>query len=185
MNDSTNDIWRDIDGFPGYRVQRDGTVWSCWQKPWPAAPAEITKHWRKLKAGPDAYGYPVVTLCRDGKKHHRKVHRLILQAFIGSCPDKQEACHNDGNRANNNLSNLRWASHKDNLSDQELHGTKNIGERNGSAKLTIEKVKAIREQHASGVRQSLIAKSFGISSHIVSNVVLRKNWTHHSLETMK
>lgn len=50
------------------------------------------------------------------RKQHR-VHRLILEAFIGPRPPGFYACHIDDNRTNNKLSNLKWGSPKENGQD--------------------------------------------------------------------
>jgi hypothetical protein len=47
-----------------------------------------------------------------------------------------EACHGDGDSANNRLGNLRWDTPTNNHADKILHGTTNRGERSGTAKLT-------------------------------------------------
>lgn len=36
------------------------------------------------------------------------VHRLVLEAFVGECPEGFECDHIDRNRSNNCLQNLRW-----------------------------------------------------------------------------
>jgi hypothetical protein len=45
-----------------------------------------------------------------GERKKRYLHRLVLEAFIGSCPTGMEGCHKDGDPANNNLENLRWGT---------------------------------------------------------------------------
>lgn len=47
---------------------------------------------------------------------------LILEAFIGPCPNGMECCHNDDNRANNKLGNLRWDTHANNVIDGYRNG---------------------------------------------------------------
>ena len=51
------------------------------------------------------------------------VHRLVLTAFVGPCPSGMEGCHNDGDRSNNRLDNLRWDSRKENNLDAVVHRT--------------------------------------------------------------
>jgi hypothetical protein len=53
----------------------------------------------------------------------RRIHRLVLQAFVGPCPAGQECCHGDGDPSNNVLSNLRWGTRSDNRRDSVGHGT--------------------------------------------------------------
>ena len=49
-------------------------------------------------------GYPAV----DVGPQRYKVHRLVLETFIGYRPDGLECCHWDDVKTNNRLDNLRW-----------------------------------------------------------------------------
>lgn len=60
---------------------------------------------------------------KRGKAHHRLVHRLVLEAFVGPCPEGMEACHWDGDPTNNRLENLRWDTRSENHRDAARHGT--------------------------------------------------------------
>mgnify|MGYP000973833453 CR=1 FL=1 len=68
-------------------------------------------------------GYLQVALHREGRRGRAFVHRLVLEAFSGPCPSGMEACHIDGDPANNALSNLRWGTHSENMFDKVRHGT--------------------------------------------------------------
>lgn len=83
----------------------------------------------------DDNGYLVVVLTNQkGKKACRGVHRLVLLAFEGSPPEGKPQCaHADGNKRNNSLHNLRWASAKENAQDKMRHGT-NYSPRCGSTR---------------------------------------------------
>ena len=99
--------------------------------------------------------------------------------FKGPPPDpKMEACHNDGNKDNNRLSNLRWDTKKNNKADMVKHGTAQRGEKGGLAKLTNEQVFEIREKHKSGASYNELAKNFKCAQSTIHNVVTRKTWKH-------
>ena len=69
-------------------------------------------------------GYQRVVLSEPNRgKREEFVHVLVLKAFIGPCPDGTECCHNDGNPANNAISNLRWDTRSGNIFDAVRHGT--------------------------------------------------------------
>lgn len=51
------------------------------------------------------------------------VHRLVLAAFVGPCPEGMEVRHLDGNPANNRLENLKYGTVSENRFDSVRHGT--------------------------------------------------------------
>lgn len=53
-------------------------------------------------------GYYRVNLYKNGDRHTRLVHRLMLVAFVGPCPEGYEALHVDGQPTSNTISNLSW-----------------------------------------------------------------------------
>lgn len=113
----------------------------------------------------------------DGSKRLRYVHQLVLEAFRGPRPSRRhEAAHRDGDGEHNHLSNLRWATFRSQWLDKLRHGRANIGERCGSAKLTREQVRQIRELCARGQFQNAVAPQFGVSRSAVHSIVRRKRW---------
>lgn len=68
-------------------------------------------------------GYLRVHLCKDGDKDELYIHQLVLLTFKGPCPPGEQACHGDGNPANNRLSNLRWGTPSENIYDNVRNGT--------------------------------------------------------------
>lgn len=74
-------------------------------------------------------GHRQVKLHVDGLGRTRKVHQLVLEAFVGPRPEGMHGCHNDGVVANNHLGNLRWDTPASNCLDMVLHGTHNKGRR--------------------------------------------------------
>ena len=59
-------------------------------------------------------GYLTVTLSKNGKSNSKHVHRLLAQAFIPNPENKATVNHIDGNKLNNNLDNLEWATYSEN-----------------------------------------------------------------------
>lgn len=104
-----------------------------------------------------------------------KVHRIVLTAFRGPCPEGQEGCHNSGDTRDNRLDNLRWDTHTSNIADRALHGTSNRGERCGTAKLTLEQVRLIR---ADTRMQKHIAADFGVRQSAISRIKTGDRWAH-------
>ncbi len=114
-----------------------------------------------LRTPPNSVGYPSVSLFTKGVRRERTVHRMVLEAFVGPCPEKHECLHKDGSRANNNLSNLRWGTHVDNMNEASRHGT--LG---GVAKTRL----VVRQMKEMALNQSLrsIGRYFGVHHATVS-----------------
>jgi hypothetical protein len=132
----------------------------------------------------DGVGRQLVQLWQDGKPDYVRVHRLVLLAFRGPCPEGMEACHGDGNASNNALWNLRWDTHQANVGDAIGHGTKvdppiHRGARNSRAKLTAEIVRAIRaDREATGKSYQQLASQHGVSWQAIASVITKRTWTH-------
>lgn len=58
-------------------------------------------------------GYLYVDLYQGNKRSKETVHRLVAEAFIPNPDNKPTVDHKDGNRQNNAISNLRWASYSE------------------------------------------------------------------------
>lgn len=136
-------------------------------------------------------GHCYVVLSRQQIYYTRYVHRLVLEAFVGPCPDGMEACHDpDRTPSNNNLNNLRWDTHKENWKDSLRHGTAylegpkefaNKGSSHSMAKLNESQVLMIRKLYATGnFTQAELADLFGLNggNATISVIVNKKVWTH-------
>lgn len=115
------EVWREIEGFEGiYDVSNHGRVrrhYGAWNnKPY----VKVLKPWPKGPKGHLAVG---LALGRGRERSVRLVHRLVLAAFVGSCPDGMEVRHLDGNPGNNTVENLAYGTHSENEMDKVLHGT--------------------------------------------------------------
>ena len=70
---------------------------------------------RILKLQIDQFGYYVINIIKDNKKYHKRVHRLVLMAFVPNPENKPTGNHKDGIKLNNHLPNLEWATYKENV----------------------------------------------------------------------
>lgn len=128
------EIWRIVKGYEGlYEVSNLGRVRSIDRIVWDYDPRWENKRSRKLRGrilSQANQDYLSVMLSKDGIESSYSVHRLVLEAFAGPCPDGMEACHWDGNSKNNRIDNLRWDTRKNNHIDKQRHGTNNAGQDN-------------------------------------------------------
>ncbi len=168
--------YRAVEGYPGYRVGSDGTIWSRLKR-LGRRPSFLGTEWVQLHPTRSA-GYRRLPLYHDGTHRSFTLHSLILNAFVGPCPEGMEGCHNNGNADDCSVSNLRWDTHKNNHADKILHGTIQEGMRNTKAKLTDADVIRIRERVAAGEEGKLIAEEYGVRQPTVSALWLRKTWRH-------
>lgn len=112
--------WVRVDGFERYEVSDQGRVRS-WI-PWRNTPLP-----RLIYIGSKGRKEHRMVILRDGggKRTQRLVHRLVLAAFVGPCPEGMEVRHVDGNPRNNHVGNLAYGTHSENERDKVRHGTHN------------------------------------------------------------
>lgn len=161
--------WCPVLGLPKYDVSSLGRVRSNtnWSK----------GHLLKLALcgkGPAKYWY--VGLCRNGRRHTRVLHQLVLEAFVGPRPKGMVSRHLDGNRLNCRLSNLAWGTGKENMADRRKHGRGANGERNPGAKLTLAQVLAIRSQALTKGDMKHLANAFDVRVTTIQNIFSGKSW---------
>ena len=103
-----------IQGFENYEISNFGNV------------RNITTG-RILKQSLDKNGYKRINLNNTYTQH---IHLLVAKAFIPNPENKRVVDHIDGDRTNNNTSNLRWASHSENSMNRVLQSN-NISGKSG------------------------------------------------------
>lgn len=167
------ETWRTVDGFPDYEVSSLGRMRS-----WKPKGRWVGRPKAARIIGPNMHvktGYVYACLCRVGAREYRYVHHLVLEAFVGPCPDGMECAHKNGVRNDNRLSNLRWDTPAGNAADKLVHGTSNQGSRHPLAKLNEEKVAAILAETGTSVA---VARKYGVSDGTINAVRARKTWKH-------
>jgi hypothetical protein len=166
---------KEINGHLGYWVDSEGNVWTIWKKhsgnrkSRQAKPRLIHQH-----VGKDSYLQVKID------RETRKVHRLVLEAFVGPCPEGMCCRHLDGNPLNNRLGNLRWGTGRENWEDKIRHGRDKVGHNhgasNGRAKLTGTDVEEIRRLRLAGLGPAEIGRRFGVNRNHVTHICQGKKW---------
>lgn len=183
------EVWKDVVGYEGYyQVSNLGRVKSLDREISYIDPrwgAHVTKKISEKILRPRGYKrYLCISLSKNNIFHGREIHRLVLETFVGPCPEGMVCCHRDGNRHNNNLDNLRWDTAKGNAEDNikngtRLYGEKNplwgaIGEKNPNSKLKDSDAETIRELRASGLTYRKIGEMYGVALQTIHRIVIRR-----------
>lgn len=170
--DQNADELCDIPGYTDYAITRDGRVWS--------KPKRCSPMGRWLKKRLTARGHLYVNLTRGGKPHSKYVHRLVLETYVGTCPEGMECRHLNGDPTDNRVENLAWGTHKENMHDRDRHGTTSRGEAHGTmSKLTPQQVRRIVDMYRTGLlSQEEIGDHYGVTQCTISGIVNRKAWRH-------
>lgn len=95
-------IWKDIEGYSNYEVGNYGDVRA----------KESSRILKKLIRGREKYLY--VELYGEAGRKKKSIHRLVAIAFLSNPENKPQVNHKDGNRQNNDSSNLEWVTSSEN-----------------------------------------------------------------------
>lgn len=118
--------WEDILGYEGlYQVSNWGKVKSM-------ARTVLNKHGlpqkypeKLLRVDVSNMGcskYYRVTLCKNHTTKRYLVHRLVAEAFICNPCNKEFVNHIDNNGENNEVTNLEWVTHSENMLHSQVQG---------------------------------------------------------------
>lgn len=118
-----NEQWKPIKGYEGfYEVSDHGRVRSVDRVIPHRRSGQLRLKGKIIVQGTDEGRHMFARLCCEGTANQMYVHRLVLEAFVGPCPEGMEGLHWDDDQKNNHLSNLRWGTRSDNISDMKRNG---------------------------------------------------------------
>lgn len=111
------EVWKDIDGYEGrYQISNKGRVRN----------AESI-----LKTFECGSGYCEIILTKCRKRTPKLIHRLVAEAFLPNAERKREVNHKDGNKHNNDVSNLEWVT----PSENQMHSHRVLGSKSFQRKV--------------------------------------------------
>lgn len=118
------EVWKKIPGYEGiYDVSNLGRVKSL-------------RCNKIMSLSKSSTGYLHIQLYKDKKYKTHTIHSLVANAFIPNIYNKPEINHIDGNKENNNVSNLEWST----KSENQIHAIK-LGLRRPSPMIGIKGAK--------------------------------------------
>ena len=171
--------WKNIKGYEGlYQVSNLGNVKSV-DRIIKRSTSEMKLKSKNMSQYIGNSGYPMISLCTNGQCKRHLVHRIVATAFLPNPLNKAYVNHIDGNKQNSNLENLEWSTPTENSIHAHNHGLANVGkgEKHRSAKLTVDKVKYIRESSKTIKELSLM---FNVSKQAIRDVKMKRSWKHES-----
>ncbi len=179
LESTTSVEYRTIGWIDGYRFGSNGAIQSrrkC--NRW----GGYTDEWRDVYFRKDSKtGHLSIRVTVDGVKRKLYVHRLILEAFRGPCPEGMEGCHDpDPDPSNCRIDNLRWDTKKENQADCKRHGRmrRAVGSKQHLAKLTEKDIPVVRQLASQGMSHRDIAKMYHVTHRAIGLMLQGKTWTH-------
>lgn len=158
-----SEIWKLISEDTKYSVSNCGSI-------------KVNKTNRIMKQHISRGGYYAICI---GKKH-RYSHRLVALEFLSNFENKPEINHIDGNKLNNNASNLEWIDRSNNMKHAyNIHlMQKPKGIKHPKAKLTEADVMEIKRLVKLGISQTEVSQQYNLHKTTINRIILGKAWSH-------
>lgn len=154
--------------------------------------ANGTRAGRLASGSLDSDGYRYVNLSVCGVRRRRRVHHLVMSAFVGPRPAGAQVNHINGQKSDNRMANLEYVTAAENMAHAARTGLMPVGDRNASrkhperrprgernsrAKLSAQAVQQIRALRGTASQEAIAAR-FGVHQGTISNVLLGRTWAH-------
>ena len=159
-----------IQGFEDYTISRTGEVVN-------------TRTGRVLKYDTSS-PYRRVTLSKNGKTKRVSVHRLVAMHYIPNPSQSPQVNHINGDKHDNRVENLEWATCKENTGHAFDSGLRPVGSDHCNSTITNEQAHRVCSMLLDGyVRGAILTTVHGVAKHHVHDIRRRKTWTHVSCES--
>lgn len=124
MSDAPDEEWRPVPNWEMYFVSNKGRVKS---------------RGKILKPGIDTSGYKHHTFLTNKTRYTVRVHKLVMETFIGPCPKDMVRNHIDRNKINNNVDNLEYCSMRENSTNTPKNRYTGVYKHKNSWKMSFRK----------------------------------------------
>ena len=170
LNDT--ETFLDIEGYEGrYSISNMGRVYS---------------HWYEIIMIPQLRnGYPRVQFKLNGKHKNFTVHNLVWDTFVGNRQGELTVDHIDRNPQNNNISNLRLATKREQASNTSVRSTNKLGEKHISIEVKVIKEKiykyyliVVNRQNVDVLKKYLPMDKFSLDDAVKVRDEFLKNESH-------
>jgi hypothetical protein len=157
------ETWKDIAGYEGmYQVSNTGKIKSL--KRYRTNYSKLQLVPEKIKSlRKDPQGYLQVDLYKNNKQDCRRIHRVVAEAFIPNPENKPTVNHIDGDRNNNDVTNLEWADHR----EQNIHFYENNLKSAGSIKKAIKAMNKANSKKTKCLNDGKIYESASAAARVV------------------
>lgn len=157
-----------------YEISNDGLIRSLYEPTYRGSRKRKSPKIKKCFI--NEYGYVQTVLATGSRSRIAKIHRLILESFVGPRP-KLLACHRNGIKTDNRLENLYWGTYSDNYLDSVRHGTNppRYGTYSGRTKLTDADILIIRDKKRCAAE---LAVKFNLNKATIYKIRNGKTWKH-------
>lgn len=176
-------IRKPIPGYEGYySCDMDGNIYSdprtiIGKSRWGGEMKSSLKGY-KLKLARSSRGYYHVNLYMNGRKHILLVQRIVALIFIGPRPEGYHIMHINNIRTDNRVSNLRYATRREIINNNQLNGRIVCGEGLRGSKLTEFQVIELRKIPYYKGLFSDQAKKLGVTASNVSYAYRGVSWKY-------
>jgi hypothetical protein len=166
------EVWKDVVGFEGkYKSSNFGNIKSLSRACQRSDGKKGYVNERILKPSIDNKGYLRVKLYDQKLKKTFKVHRLIAECFFNGTIENKEINHIDGNKTNNNVTNLETCNSKENA----IHAVVN-GLRGNRVKLTVQDVLDIRRNK--DICNKILSEKYNVTLSNIQSIKRKASWKH-------
>lgn len=161
VNKTTTKKWYEISDFKGlYSVSKEGHVFSISRQ--------------KVMSPYNVNGYHMLVLQKDKSKKRMLVHRIVAQTFLKNKNNFPQVNHKDGNKTNNNVSNLEWCTASENKKHSWRIGTSKITAKflESTSRNRLKAIDKITKYHENDIiKIGKIRETQGIGSRKISKLL--------------